>query len=102
MLPSSRLATSQNRLQQTVFYPTVWSVSQLEHCHGQNDTDEKQHEHQHYDVTLAVNRSLKFFGDISIDGLPREGRGADKRSGHIYPAMPVVYNGRGSEHKTWQ
>src|SRR5437667_11471950 len=24
MLPSSRLATSQNRQQQTVFYPTVW------------------------------------------------------------------------------
>src|SRR6185437_1545827 len=24
MLPSSRLATSQNRLQQTVFYPAVW------------------------------------------------------------------------------
>ena len=24
MLPSSRLATSQNRRQQTVFYPTVW------------------------------------------------------------------------------
>src|ERR1051326_4995144 len=27
MLPSSRLATSQNRQQQTVFYPEVWSVS---------------------------------------------------------------------------
>src|SRR5213592_908070 len=26
MLPSSRLATSQNRQQQTVFYPTVWGV----------------------------------------------------------------------------
>ena len=26
MLPSSRLATSENRQQQTVFYPAVWSV----------------------------------------------------------------------------
>src|SRR6266545_6376918 len=28
LLPSSRLATSQNRQQQTVFYPTVWGVIQ--------------------------------------------------------------------------